>query len=230
MANVTFGMLVFPRMTQLDFTGPYEVFCRIPGAKVVLVGREVAPMPSEHGLVFQPDVDFAHAPPLDVLFVPGGGGVDAAMDDDATLDFLAERGGSARYVTSVCTGALALGAAGLLRGYRATTHWLSLPLLSAFGATPVEDARVVIDRNRITGGGVTAGIDFALHIASELAGEDEARAIQLMIEYAPAPPLTSGTPREARAETTALVRERRRAAQDLRRELVERVVSRRHSR
>jgi cyclohexyl-isocyanide hydratase len=225
MTPITIGMLLFPGMTQLDLTAPYEVFARIPGAKVLLVGASITPMPSEHGLVFTPDVDFETAPPLDILFVPGGGGVDAALSDPATVAYLEREGARARYVTSVCTGALALGAAGLLDGYRATTHWMSLPLLAAFGATPVAGERVVVDRNRVTGGGVTAGLDFALAIAAEVAGPEVAQAIQLMIEYAPNPPFDAGTPETAPAALVARVRAARASAQASRAALVAEAVA-----
>lgn len=212
MTKITFGMVIFPGMTQLDLTGPYEVFSRIAGAEVRFVGGALEAMRSEHGLVFTPDVTFESAPRLDVLFVPGGGGIDAVMRDERALEYLRHASESARFVTSVCTGALALGAAGLLRGYRATTHWLSLELLSSFGATPVANARVVIDRNRITGGGVTAGIDFGLTLASTLHGDEPAQAIQLMMEYAPSPPFSSGTPNEAPLAVVERVRAERREA------------------
>ena len=174
------GMVLFPNVTQLDVTGPYEVFARMPATKVHLVAATLAPIRSEHGLRIVPDVTFDTVPPLDVICVPGGMGVNVAMEDEALLEFLQLQARDARYVTSVCTGALILGAAGLLRGYRATTHWLSLDLLPLFGAHPV-DQRIVIDRNRITSGGVTAGIDFGLVIASELCDDPVAQEIQLMI-------------------------------------------------
>jgi cyclohexyl-isocyanide hydratase len=193
---LTVGLLVFPDLTQLDLTGPYEVLSRAPGTRVVLVGTRPGPIRSEWGLTLGTDCTLEEAPPLDVVLVPGGMGVNALLADDSVLDFIAWRGASAAWVTSVCTGALVLGAAGLLRGYRATTHWLSLDLLPEFGATPVE-ARVVRDRNRITGGGVTAGIDFALALVAELHGREAAERIQLMLEYDPAPPVSAGSPRTA---------------------------------
>src|SRR5256884_1435286 len=188
------GLLLFPRLTQLDLTGPYEVFARLPEAQVLLVGSGEAR--SDTGLRLQPDVGHADAPQLDVICVPGGPGVNDAMEDEALLRFLRAQAERAAWVTSVCTGALVLGAAGLLRGYRATTHWLSMDLLARFGAIPVEE-RVVIDRNRATGGGVTAGIDFGLRLAAELRGEQVAQAIQLGMEYDPAPPFQAGSPRTA---------------------------------
>jgi cyclohexyl-isocyanide hydratase len=161
------GMVLFPNLTQLDLTGPYEVFARLPKTKVSLIAAELTPVRSERGLTIAPDATFENAPELDILFVPGGPGVDAMMENEALLRFLRSRAARARYVTSVCTGALVLGAAGLLHGYRATTHWLSQDLLALFGAEAA-DERVVVDRNRITGGGVTAGIDFGLTVAAEV--------------------------------------------------------------
>ena len=193
------GMLLFENATQLDLTGAYEVFARMPGARISLLSRTREPVRTEWGLTITPDLALAAAPPFDVICVPGGWGVNALLTDHALLDFLSMQGESARYVTSVCTGALLLGAAGLLRGYRATTHWMSLDLLHLFGATPVAE-RVVRDRNRITGAGVTAGIDFALVLAAELFGDAEAERIQLAIEYDPHPPFDSGSPRTAAAE------------------------------
>ena len=190
------GFLVFPGMTQLDFTGPYEVFARLPNTIVHVVTKTAGPVCSDRGLGFVPSVTCAACPPLDVIVVPGGPGQQALMDDEAVLGFLREQAKQARYVTSVCTGALVLGAAGLLRGYRATTHWLSLPLLEMFGAIAVEE-RVVLDRNRVTGGGVTAGIDFGLRLAAILRGEIVAQQIQLQMEYDPAPPFRSGSPATA---------------------------------
>ena len=190
------AMLLFPGLTQLDLTGPYEVFARMPRTTVSLVAASRAPIRSEWGLTIIPDAAFDDAPAPDVLCVPGGWGVNAVLEDAATLRFLRAHGPGARYVTSVCSGALLLGAAGLLRGYRATTHWMSRDLLPLFGAEPV-DGRVVIDRNRITAGGVTAGIDFALVVAAELFGVASAQAIQLALEYVPAPPFDAGSPRTA---------------------------------
>jgi cyclohexyl-isocyanide hydratase len=193
MASTRIGMVLFPSLTQLDLTGPYEVFARIPDCEVTLVAESLKPVRSELGLSILPDHTLWDAPPLDVLFVPGGAGIEAAMQSEALLTFLKERAETAAYVTSVCTGSLVLGAAGLLRGYRATTHWLSLELLASLGAQPVKE-RVVVDRNRITGAGVTAGIDFALKLAATLRGDAAAQKIQLTLEYAPAPPFQSGSP------------------------------------
>ena len=191
-------MLLFQNATQLDLTSAYEVFARLPGTYVSLLASTLEPVRTEWGLMITPDLALNAAPQFDVICVPGGWGVNALLSDDALLDFLSAQGEGARYVTSVCSGALLLGAAGLLRGYRATTHWMSLDLLRLFGATPVAE-RVVRDRNRITGAGVTAGIDFALVLAAELFGESDAQRIQLAIEYDPHPPFDSGSPRTAPA-------------------------------
>jgi cyclohexyl-isocyanide hydratase len=175
------------------------VFARMPGTRVSLVATTLEPVRSEWGLTITPDVISSAAPPFDVICVPGGWGVNALLTDRELLDFVRVQGERARYVTSVCSGALVLGAAGLLRGYRATTHWMSLDLLQYFGAIPVPE-RVVRDGNRITGAGVTAGIDFALVLAAELFGDTVAQSIQLAIEYDPHPPFNSGSPRSAPAE------------------------------
>lgn len=201
------GLLVFPRVQQLDLTGPYEVFASLPGAEVHLVWKTTDPITSATGLVLTPTTSFADCPPLDVLCVPGGAGVNALVRDPAVLDFIRERAAGARYVTSVCTGALVLGAAGLLRGKRATTHWASHDLLARFGAIPTR-GRVVRDGALVTGGGVTAGIDFALTLAAELVGREAAEAVQLTLEYAPAPPFDAGTPETAPPAVVAAVRGR----------------------
>jgi cyclohexyl-isocyanide hydratase len=196
------GLVAFQNLTQLDLTGPYEVLARVPGCKVHIVAKTVEPIRSDTGFVFQPTVSYPDCPPLDLLCVPGGPGVNEAMLDAETLAFLREKASTARYVSSVCSGALILGAAGLLRGYRATTHWASLEFLARFGAIPVRQ-RVCVDRNRITGGGVTAGIDFGLYVAAKLVGEAAAKRIQLYLEYAPAPPFDSGTPERASPDVRA---------------------------
>ncbi|WP_368497478.1 DJ-1/PfpI family protein [Herbiconiux sp. A18JL235] len=190
------GLLVFSNVTQLDLTGPLQVFADVPGASVDVIGKTPDPVPTDAVITLTPTVTYAACPQLDVLCVPGGHGVDLLLDDDETLDFLRSQAERARYVTSVCTGALLLGAAGLLQGYRATTHWSAFELLAEFGATP-ERSRVCHDRDRITGGGVTAGIDFALSVVAELCGRDVAERIQLHLEYDPAPPFTAGSPSTA---------------------------------
>jgi cyclohexyl-isocyanide hydratase len=199
------GMLLFPGLTQIDFTEPYEVFSRLPATTVHVVARTLDPVRSDRGLMLVPTVTCAECPPLDVLVVPGGPGQHHAMHDEVLLEFLRRQAALAEYVTSVCTGALLLGAAGLLEGYRATTHWLSLPLLQIYGATAVE-RRVVVDRNRVTASGCTAGIDFALTLAAMLAGDAVAQQIQLQLQYSPAPPFASGSPATAPAEIVATVR------------------------
>jgi len=207
------GLLLFPNITQLDMTGPYEVFINLPDARVHLVAKDRAPVTAGGGMQIVPTVTFADCPKLDLLCVPGGPGINALLTDEATLAFIRRQAEAARYVTSVCTGALVLGAAGLLQGKRAATHWMSREMLSEFGATPVAE-RVVIDGKVITGGGVTAGIDFALEIADHVFGHDLAKAIQLAIEYDPKPPFDVGSPERAGPALVAKVRaaaERRQA-------------------
>ena len=202
MSALQIGFVLFPNLTQLDLTGPWEVFAKLPGATCHLLAPDLQPVKSSSaGLTILPTTTYAACPQLDVVCVPGGPGHLQAMEDPATLDFLKAQAPGCRYVTAVCTGALVLAAAGLLRGYRATTHWMSVPRLAAFGATPVSD-RVVTDRNRVTGGGVTAGIDFGLALVTALAGETVAREIQLQIEYEPQPPY-GGSPQTAAPETVA---------------------------
>jgi cyclohexyl-isocyanide hydratase len=201
------GMLLYPGLTQLDLTGPFELFARIPGARIELVWKTRGPVRADSGLQIVADQTFADCPPVDLLFVPGGYGQIAQMEDADTLGFLRRQGAQARYVTSACTGALLLGAAGLLQGYRAATHWMYMDLLPAYGAVPV-DQRVVIDRNRITAGGVTAGIDFGLRVIAEIAGEARAQAAQLELEYDPQPPFQTGHPRTAPAALVAEVKAR----------------------
>lgn len=221
--SLEIGLLVFPEVQQLDLTGPYEVFASLPGATVHLVGKTLAPVRASTGLVLQPTVTMAECPQLDIVCVPGGAGINPLLEDDETLAFLRVQAAGARYVTSVCTGALVLGAAGLLRGKRATTHWASHDLLRPFGAIPVQ-ARVVQDGNTLTGGGVTAGIDFALTVVAEVAGREEAQAIQLSLEYAPAPPFDSGMPERCSDPVLARVRERGAGTRAAREALVARVT------
>lgn len=218
MSQLQIGFLVFPKLTQLDLTGPVQVLSRLPGAQLHLVWKRIEPIESDSALVLTPTTTFADCPPLDVICVPGGAGADDLLTDDETLDFVRRQSASARYATSVCTGSLVLGAAGLLEGYRAACHWSAIDHLAAFGATP-DRKRVCIDRNRITGGGVTAGIDFALTLVAEIAGRTVAEMIQLGLEYDPAPPFNAGSPTTASPDIVAAVRERmqrgmeRRAAQ-----------------
>jgi cyclohexyl-isocyanide hydratase len=217
------GMLVFPNLTQLDLTGPYEVLARLPGAQTRLLWKSLDPVRSEHGLTILPDTTFADCPPLDLVLVPGGAGINPLLEDREVLAFLRRAAAGARYVVGVCTGSLVLGAAGLLRGRRAGTHWMSRDLLRAFGAEPVAE-RVVADGNVFTGGGVTAGIDVALAVAAEIAGRPAAEAIQLAIEYDPAPPFAAGSPERADPALVAAVRERAAARQRDRAERVARAA------
>lgn len=201
------GMLLYPGLTQLDLTGPFEVLHRIPGAQVHLVWKDTAPVRADSGMGILPTTTLADCPPLDVVMVPGGFGQIALMEDEEILAWLRAQAAHARYVTAVCTGSLLLAGAGLLDGYKATTHWAFTELLADYGATHVP-GRVIEDRTRITGGGVSAGIDFALVLAARLAGEEVAKAIQLGIEYDPAPPFASGHPDAADPALVAKVRER----------------------
>lgn len=200
------GMLLYPGMTALDFVGPQHMFASLMGAKVHHIAKTMAPVASDSQLSILPTVTLARCPrDLDILFVPGGGGGTlAALRDAQILAFLADRGSRARLVTSVCTGSLLLGAAGLLRGYRATSHWATHALLAEVGATPVQ-ARVVHDRNRITGAGVSAGLDLGLAIVGLLRDTAYAQTVQLLAEYAPAPPYDAGTPGRAPPAVTAMV-------------------------
>jgi cyclohexyl-isocyanide hydratase len=197
--TVNIGILFFPRVTQLDATGPAQVLSRVPGAKMHIVWKTRDPVPTDSGFSVVPTTTFADCPQLDVICVPGGAGQIDLMNDQETLDFLRRQAPGARYVTSVCTGSLVLAAAGLLKGYRSACHWAARDSLAAFGAIPVAE-RVVRDRNRISGGGVTAGIDFGLTMLAELAGEDVAKSVQLMMEYDPQPPFDSGSPEKAGPE------------------------------
>jgi cyclohexyl-isocyanide hydratase len=191
------GFVIFPDPTQLDFTGPLQVLSRLPQSATHLVAKSATPVPSDCGLGLVPTHTFANCPPLDLICIPGSSeGVAGIINDRETIEFVREQAGAAKYVTSVCTGAFVLGVAGLLKGRRATTHWAYTGLLPLVGATH-EKARVVKDGNVITGGGVTAGIDFGLSVVAEIAGETVARKIQLGIEYDPAPPFDSGHPDKA---------------------------------
>lgn len=192
------GMLVFPDMTSLDILGPFEVLARAPGCQAELVWKDREPLRGDTGLVVVPHRSFADAPPYDVLVVPGGPGQTPLMEDDEVLGFLRTQASGARLVTSVCTGSLLLAAAGLLQGRKATCHWLSLDQLPLFGVAASPD-RVVVDGDRITGGGVTSGLDFAFRVLAELRGDEAAQAIQLLMEYDPAPPFAAGHPRVASA-------------------------------
>lgn len=201
------GFLLFPDVTQLDLTGQVQVLSRMSGAQVHLLWKTLDPVATDAGFSIVPTMTLNDCPPLDMICVPGGAGITAVMEDGQVLAWLRERGAAAQLVTSVCTGSLVLAAAGLLSGYKATVHWASREALGLFGGEPVNE-RVVIDRNRITGAGVTAGIDFAFRVIEQLRGQDEAEAVRLALEYDPAPIGSGGTPETARPEILATVRER----------------------
>jgi cyclohexyl-isocyanide hydratase len=224
-APLQIGLVIFPKVTQLDLTAPVQVFSSVPGAKVHLIWKRIEPVPSDSVLVLTPTISFADCPQLDVICVPGGAGTDDMVNDEEVLDFLRRQAVAAQYITSVCTGSLVLGAAGLLRGYRATTHWSAMEWLAPYGATP-EKTRVCVDRNRISGGGVTAGIDFALKLVSIMVDRPTAEAIQLGIEYNPAPPFNAGSPDTAPAELLARIMERNAPTQARRGEAIHRAAAR----
>ena len=196
------GFVIFPNLTQLDFTGPLQVLSWLPRASVHIAARGRDPVPSDAALALVPTTTFRDSPPLDLLCVPGGFGVDQAIEDEETMAFVRRQGAQAKYVTSVCTGAFVRGAAGLLHGKRVTTHWAYHHLLPRVGALP-ERARVVRDGNIVTGGGVTAGIDFAFTLMNEIAGPAHTQAAQLGLEYDPHPPFHSGSPAVAPPEIKA---------------------------
>ena len=199
-------MLAYPNMTQLDLTGPFEVFTRFKELKVDIVWKTLDPVRDNSGLKIVPSATFETRAQADILFVPGGPGQLALMTDGDTLSFLQRQSQNAHYITSVCTGSLVLAAAGLLTGYRATCHWMSLPQLAHFGVEPVEQ-RVVIDRNRVTGAGVTSGIDFALTLMAQIFGEERARLAQLSMEYDPQPPFDGGSPASSDPELVERLRD-----------------------
>jgi cyclohexyl-isocyanide hydratase len=194
--HLLIGSLMFDGMDQIDLTGPFEVLSRVPSSTYQTYAKTVSPVRDLHGLRLIPDAMLGEAPPLDVLHIPGGSGQEALMEDQEVIAWIQKQAVGARYIFSVCTGALLCGAAGLLKGRRATTHWSCLQLLPYFGAIPVNE-RVVTDANYVFAAGVTAGIDGALRLAAELRGEEVAQAIQLDMVYAPEPPFNSGTPESA---------------------------------
>jgi cyclohexyl-isocyanide hydratase len=198
-------MLLYPKLTQLDLTGPFEVLTRIDELSLHLAAKTLDPVTDSGGLRLLPTTTYEDCPPADILFVPGGPGQLALMEDQETLAFLREQAAHASHITSVCTGSLVLAASGLLTGYRATSHWLSLDQLAYFGVEPVAE-RVVWDRNRITGAGVTSGIDFALTLVAGLFGEHRARHIQLSMEYDPKPPFAGGSVASADSDSIESVR------------------------
>jgi cyclohexyl-isocyanide hydratase len=223
MSEFSIGFVVFPGITQLDFTGPFEVLSRLAtppsmsepsrfaNAQTYVAAKTMAPVESDRGLLLMPNCTFEDCPPLDLICVPGGAGIVEALADAETLGFISRQAAGARYVTSVCIGAFLLGAVGLLRGRRATTHWAHTGLLPLVGAT-YEKARIVRDGNVFTSAGVSAGLDFAFAIIAELAGVDVAKAIQLSIEYDPEPPFDAGHPDKASKAATALMTQRNAAA------------------
>lgn len=225
MPDFNLGFVIFPGITQLDFTGPFEVLSRLgtppslstpskfDQVKTHIIAKTMEPVTSDRGLSFLPTCTFRECPSLDLICIPGGGGVVDALADSEIIDFVGHQGRQARYVTSVCMGAFILGAAGLLKGRRAATHWAYADLLCLIGATH-EKGRVVRDGNIFTSGGVTAGIDFGFTVVAEVAGEDVARAIQLGIEYDPSPPFDAGHPDKATEAATALMVKRNGGAHD----------------
>lgn len=217
---IAIGFFLFPKTTQLDLTGPYEVLAALPDVRLSLIARDLEPVRSACGLTILPQATYARRPRLDVLVVPGGVGVDALLTDAEALAFVRTAAAEARFVVSICTGALVLGAAGLLRGRRAATHWFAREFLAAFGAHAVAE-RVVVDGNFITGGGVTAGIDIALRLAAELRGRAAAERIELALEYDPAPPFGTGSPERAGPERTKRHRDASQPALAARRAAVE---------
>jgi cyclohexyl-isocyanide hydratase len=201
--QLEFGMLLYPGFTLLDLAGPQTVFGL--NGKTHLIWKTMDPVPTDMGVSMNPTMTFAEVPDkLDVLFVPGGFGTNAVMQDTEILDFLARAGAKARYVTSVCTGSVILAMAGLLDGYRAATHWAFYEPLAALGVETCHE-RVTVDRNRITGGGVTAGVDFGLTVVAELKGQDQAEFTQLALEYCPQPPFNAGHPSTARQEIIDMI-------------------------
>ena len=218
------GFLLFPQVQQLDLTGPYDVLASLPNVQVHLIWKDLVPITASTGLLLKPTTTFDDCPDLDVICIPGGAGVGPLMEDEQTLGFIKRQAAQARYVTSVCTGSLVLGAAGLLKGKRATTHWAYHELLPKLGAIAVQD-RVVRDGNLFTGGGITAGIDFALVLAAELVGAEAAQLIQLQLEYAPAPPFESGSPQTAPSAVVDEARHRAAPSLKLRTEITERAAA-----
>ena len=200
LSPIRVAFLLFPNVTQLDLTGPAQVFSRLGNVKIDLVAATREPVMTDAGFALLPTATFGSAVQPDILCIPGGMGVNDAMEDAATLAWVRRAAAGADWITSVCTGSLLLGAAGLLEGYRATCHWAQHHHLAAFGAIAVKE-RVVIDRNRASGGGVTAGIDFGLSLVAAIRGEDHAKLVQLALEYDPAPPFDSGSPDRADVET-----------------------------
>jgi cyclohexyl-isocyanide hydratase len=219
------GFLIFPEMMPLDMVGPYEVFGKMPDTELHLVWKSLPPVTVAGGMQVLPSTTFWQCPALDLICVPGGSGMNPLLNDMETLEFVRRQAKNARYITSVCTGSLVLGAAGLLKDKRAASHWMSREMLAQFGAIPVAN-RVVIDGNVITGGGVTAGIDFGITVAAELFGPEIAKTIQLAIEYDPAPPFATGSPEGAGEAIVASARASAAKRQAERQVAVERAAAR----
>jgi cyclohexyl-isocyanide hydratase len=204
---ISVAFLLFPNVTQLDLTGPAQVLSRLGNVTLDLVWKDRSPVTTDAGFAIVPTATFAEVSRADIVCVPGGMGVTEVIADDAAMAWVRAVGAEARWVTSVCTGSLILGAAGLLKGYRAATHWSWREYLAMFGAEMVPE-RVVVDRNRVTGGGVTAGIDFALTLMAAVRGAEFAKAVQLSLEYDPAPPFDAGSPEKAGPELVATYQRR----------------------
>ncbi len=219
------GILIYQRMDQIDFTGPFAVLSRLPDSTIHVIASESGPVRDHKGLILTPDKTLAEAPPLDVLQITGGPGQEALMEDDAVLSLIRKQNESGRVIFSVCTGALLCGAAGILRGRRATTHWAAFDLLRYFGATPI-DSRVVVDGNLVSAAGVTAGIDGALRLASLVRSQQVAQEIQLDIQYAPEPPFDAGNPTHAPRDVVAAVTTKYRPLTDARRLTAQKVAAR----
>ncbi len=215
------GMLVFPDITAIDYVAPADLLVRIPGARLQLVWKHTAPLRTELGWEFRATADFEHCGQLDMLVVPGGPGIQPLLEDEEVLQFLARQGLQARWIVGICTGPLVLGAAGLLDGYAATCHWASHALLPLVGATPV-DRRVVVDRNRVTGAGMTSGIDCALQTIALVSGDEVAQGVQLFAEYDPQPPFDSGAPHKAPAALVQAMRAKVQPVVDARRAILAR--------
>ncbi len=218
------GGLIFPDLDQADFTGPFEVLSRIPHSQFLIISPDGRPVTDARGLILTPQLAIADTPQLDVLLVPGGSGINAMMEDEAILAFVRQQAATARLVLAVCTGALICGAAGLLAGRRATTHWATHHLLSSFGALP-QNSRVVVDGHLITAAGVTSGLDGALVATAALAGEDVAKQIQLYLEYAPEPPFSCGSPDTTPPEIVAALKTSMQSVLDERQRIADRYAS-----
>lgn len=221
--KIRIGMVLFPNLTQLDLTGPYAVFCNAPNVQIDLLWHRLEPVHDANGFIFTPTQTFKNCGPLDVLFIPGGPGQLEAMEDDELINFVKKSAKAARYITSVCTGSFILGAAGLLKGRKATSHWMVVDQLALLGAIPVND-RTVIDGNLVTGAGVTSGIDFGLTLAARIFGDEVAKCLQLGLEYDPAPPFESGSVRSASNETVATLRQHGKGLTAKRLEAVKRIA------